>query len=274
MATWKLTIKPGNIDGYVPFQLCKEKSLLGLGWAGAYKQNQATNIDDAKRLVKAEYDKWPYQIKYLLEDVEKGDHIWLHQNGNYYLCKAADEILFGNAIDKDFRELDLGHARKAKWIIVPEIYVSGSIQRGTIARRMIQRIWITEKETDFHEFLFRNLSKNAKWQLAIDDLELKKEISQMQIIDMFSLMSPDDVEDIVSAYLQSQGWVLIKSTCFRSKPVFEFSMLNQNHETCQVQVKSGKHPTLAPSDYVSYTDQQKIIFLFFNKSKPVSRICN
>jgi hypothetical protein len=119
------------------------------------------------------------------------------------------------------------------------------------------------------DYRSRNLSKNAKWQPAIDDLKLKKEISQMQIIDMFSLMSPDDVEDIVSAYLQSQGWVLIKSTCFRSKPVFEFSMLNQNHETCQVQVKSGKHPNpLAPSDYVSYTDQQKIIFLFSTNQSP------
>ena len=71
MTTWKLTIKPDNIDGYDPFQLCKKKSLLGVGWAGAYRQNQATNINDAKRLVKAEYGNWPDQIKYLLEDVKK-----------------------------------------------------------------------------------------------------------------------------------------------------------------------------------------------------------
>ena len=269
MTTWKLTIKPDNIEGFDPFQLCKDKSLLGVGWAGAYKENQATNIDDAKALVKAKYNKWPYPIKYLLEDVKQGDHVWLHQNGNYYLCKASDEIMIGESIDKNFISYDLGHARKAQWITVPEGYVSGSIQRGTIAQRMIQRIWITEKEQEFHEILFNNLSTNPEWQPDINDSILKNEISKMQISDMFSLMSPDDVEDVVSAYLQSQGWLLIKSTCFRSKPVFEFTMQNKNHETCHVQVKSGKHPNpLSPSDYLQYTSQQKTIFLFSTNQNP------
>ena len=269
LTTWKLTIKPCNIAGYDPFQLCKSKSLLGVGWAGAYKENQAANIADAKVLVKAEYNKWPYPIKYLLEDVKQGDHIWLHQNGNYYLCKASNEIVIGKAIDNDFISYDLGHARKATWITVPEIYVSGSIQRGTIAQRMIQRIWITEKEKEFHEILFNNLLKNPDWQPDISDSIQENEISKMQILDMFSLMSPDDVEDVVSAYLQSQGWILVKSTCFRSKPVFEFTMLNKDHETCHVQVKSGKYPnSLPPSYYSKYTAPQKSIFLFSTNQNP------
>lgn len=269
MATWKLTIKPDNEEKFDPFKLCKAKSIIGVGWSGAYKEKQATDIAEAKSLVKKEYDKWPYQIKYLLEDVEAGDHVWIHQNGNYYLCKANDEILFGKAIDENFLNYDIGHARKAKWVEIPEKYVSGSIQRGTIAQRMIQRIWIAEKEQEFHEILFKNLSTNKDWQPNINENVLKDAISQMLISDMFALMSPDDVEDVVAAYLQKFGWILIKSTCFRSKPVFEFMMLNKNNITCHVQVKSGKHPdTLPPENYKQYTSQEKLIYLFSTNKNP------
>lgn len=269
MATWKLSIKPDNEKGFDPFKLCRNKSLLGVGWAGAYKEKQAKNIDEAKVLVKAEYDDWPYPIKYLLEDVKNGDHIWLHQNGTYYLCKATDEIVLGEDIDRDFMSYDLGHARKAKWIIVPEIYVSGSIQRGTIAQRMIQRITISEKEQEFHEILFNNLSTNPEWKPDIKVSILEDKISEMGILDLFALMSPDDVEDVVSAYLQNQGWVLIKSTCFRSKPVFEFTMQKKDHETCHVQVKSGHYPDpLPPEKYSTYVTQEKTIYLFSTNQNP------
>jgi len=269
LRTWKLTIKPDNVKGFDPFLLCKKKSLLGVGWANAYKEEQPANISEAKVLVKNKYKKWPYAIKYLLEDVELGDHVWLHQNGSYYLCIASDEIVMGEAIDNDFISYDLGHSRKAKWVEVPELFVSGSIQRGTIAQRIIQKIWITEKEQEFHEILFKNLSKTIDWRPEINTSILETEISKMQIFDLFSLMTPDDVEDVVSAYLQSQGWVLIKSTCFRSKPVFEFTMLNRNSETCHVQVKSGKSPNpLPPSKYLKYISNKKTIFLFSTNQNP------
>ncbi len=270
MKTWKLSIKPNNSKESDPFKLCKDNSILGVGWAGAYKEIQALNISEAKKLVKAKYNKWPHPIKHLLENVKSGDHIWLHQKGGYFLCKAGEEILFGDSIDKNFLSYDLGHARKAEWIKVPEAYVSGSIQRGTIAQRTIQRIRVTKKEQELHEFLFENLSKNLRWQPPdINQAMFEDKISKMTITDMFSLMTPDDVEDVVSAYLQHQGWVLIKSTCFRSKPVFEFTMLNNNNETCHVQVKSGKTPNpLSPENYRQHTSPGKTIYLFSTHQNP------
>jgi len=272
MNTWKLTIKPDNSKGYDAFKICKDKSLLGLGWSEAYTEKQASNIDEAKRLVKEKFGKWPYALKYLLEELKEGDHVWIHQKGKYYLCKAKDEIFFGKSIDDDFLNYDLGHARKAKWIEegIPEEYVSGTIQRGTIAQRMIQKISISEKEQEVHNKIFNELSRNPKWQPVIDEDELSRRISKIQVDDLFSLMSPkDDFEDVISAYLQSQGWVLIKSTCFRSKPKFEFSMLNKDNKVCRVQVKSGKHPNcLRPSDYSQFVSNKNIIFLFSTHKNP------
>jgi len=270
MNTWKLTIKPESSKEYDSFDICEKKSLLGVGWSIAYTEKQASNIDEAKELVKEKFGKWPSAIKYLLEDVKEGDHVWIHQKGKYYLCKAKDEILFGKSIHKDFLSYDLGHARKAEWIKIPEEYVSGTIQRGTIAQRMIQKISISEKEQEVHNKIFNELSRNSEWQPVIDEDELSSRISKIQVDDLFPLMSPkDDFEDVISAYLQSQGWVLIKSTCFRSKPEFEFSMLNKKNKVCRVQVKSGKHPNcLRPSDYSQFVSNKNIIFLFSTHKNP------
>ena len=220
-------------------------------------------------LVKAKYNgKWPYAIKYLIEDVEVGDHVWIHQKGEYYLCKAEEKILFGKSIDDEFLSLDLGHARKAKWLNIPERYVSGSIQRGTIARRSIQKINILKKEEDYHDFIFNKLSDDQNWQPDIKIDELSRLVSKIKIDNLFSLMSSDDFEDVISAYLQSKEWVLIKSTCFRSKPKYEFSMLNKESKVCHVQVKAGTPSCrLRPSDY-STNERDEIVFLFSTHKNP------
>lgn len=270
MNTWKLSIKPDSKKGFSAFSKCKDKSLLGLGWHHAYLSEKPSNLADAKRLVKGKWKKWPYQLKYLLEDMKVGDHVWIHQNGKYYLCKPTDDsILYGNSIDTDYESYDLGHARKARWVLVPDKFVTGSIQRGTIAPRTIQKIKISDKETKFNVYIFRELLKNAIWEPKIDIGELAKLLKGISLTDLFSLMSPDDVEDVVSAYMQDQGWMLIKSTCFRSKPKFEFSMLNNKGEIAHIQVKSGKSPnSLMPEQYRGYSGSKNLIYLFTTNKKP------
>lgn len=270
MNTWKLSIKPDSQEGFDAFKKCKEKSLLGLGWHHAYLSQQPSDLLEAKKLVKGKWDKWPYQLKYLLEDMKAADHVWIHQNGEYFLCEVRDEsILYGSAIDPDFSSYDLGHARNATWVNVPEEFVTGAIQRGTIARRMIQKIGITEREVNFNRLLFAKLSENPTWEPRINTEILAESLASIPPLQLFSLMSPDDVEDIVSAYLQDKGWVLIKSTCFRSKPFFEFSMLNKNGDHGYVQVKSGKNPDqLRPEKYEKHAGDKNSVFLFSTNQNP------
>lgn len=263
MSTWKLSIKPDSESGFNPFNLCKEKSLLGVGWSGAYKSEQAQSLSEAKALVKEHFDNWPYALKKLLEEVKNGDHVWLHQQGSYYLCRAKDEIVFGNEIDEKFVDYDLGHARKADWVKVPEIFVSGVVQRGTIAPKMIQRIYISENEKKCHDVIFEKLIINNNWLPDIDESLLTLKLGLMDKQDLFSIMTPDEIEDMVSSYLQDEGWILVKSTCFRSKPMFEFSMVNKKSNVCYVQVKSGKYPDqLPPANYEEFTSLNKTIVLF------------
>ena len=264
MNTWKLSIKPDSKKGFNAFFKCKEKSLLGLGWHHAYLSKNPSDLEEAKRLVKEKWKKWPYQLKYLLEDMKVDDHVWIHQNGKYYLCKPTDEmILYGGMIDSDYDSYDLGHARKAIWVVVPDKFVTGVIQRGTIAPRTIQKINVIGKEVEYNNYLFDQLKKNSAWEPKINIDMLKKLLENITPLELFSLMSPDDVEDVVSAYLQDDGWMLIKSTCFRSKPKFEFSMLNKDGDIAHIQVKSGNSPDpLKPEDYNDYANTHNLIYLF------------
>lgn len=267
MKTWKLTIKPKSKSGYDAFEVCRDNSLIGVGWSEACKESHSTNLEDTKKFYKG---KLPYQIKYLMEDVEAGDHVWIHQGGHYYLCKVENnEMIIGKDIHKDFKKLDLGHARRAKWIEVSDVLVSGVVQRGTIAQRMIQRIHLEKFEEDYNEILYSKISENKKWIPNISENVLKKLGSNLSEENFYTQITTDDAEDIVSAYLQSKDWILIKSTCFRSKPEFEFSMLNKKREYCSVQVKSGKYPvSLKPICYKKYVSDNKFVYLFTTNDNP------
>lgn len=270
MNTWKLSINPDSKKGFNAFKRCQEKSLLGLGWHHAYLLGKPANLLEAKKLVKDKWKKWPYQLQYFLEDMEVNDHVWIHKNGKYYLCKPTDNhVLYGDAIDPDYASYDLGHARKATWVMVPDKFVTGSIQRGVIAQRTIQKIVITDKEAEFNNYIFTRLQQNPNWEPVIDMDELKKSLVKISAQELFSLLSPDDLEDVISAYLQENGWTLIKSTCFRSKPKFEFSMLNKRGEVAHIQVKSGKSPNpLEPENYKDYANNQNLIYLFSTNRHP------
>jgi hypothetical protein len=263
MEIWKFTIKPSSQKGYDAFRFCKENSYIGLGWSGAYKDKSPYEFNEAKTLLKERYNKIPYQAKHLVESVKENDHLWIHKSGKYYLCIAGKDSLFGRNITENFLNYDLGHVRNVTWIEVPEIFVSGAIQRGIIAQRMIQKIKISEAEKTYSSLLAKKLLENPTWLPVIDDEIFSKSLKGIDIYELFSMMSPDDLEDIVSFYLQSKGWFLTKSTCYRSKPFFEFSMQNTKNETCYVQVKSGKAPNkLAPIDYKEHISERSYIYLF------------
>jgi hypothetical protein len=267
MQTWKLSLKPSCNPGYDPFDYCKENNFISLGWAHYYSDRpSATTIEEAKEAAYT-YNKvasWPSALRTLMEKVEIGDHVWIHQRGKYFLCKVIEGFAIGAAIHEEFEENDLGHARRAIWVEVPQELISGTVQRGTIAKRMIQRIYLSEKEAEYNELLFKNLSANSTWRPEINDTQFPAILSKPDSRDTtFSLMTPDDVEDMVAMYLQDKGWKIIKSTCFRSKPEYEFSMLHSSGQYGAVQVKSGKYPAqLAPSSFQDEAAKGTQVFLF------------
>ena len=264
MNIWKLSIKPDSKKSNIEtLDKCLNKNIVCVGWHHEYLNSHPKDLSEAKNIVKKRWGKWPYQLTSFLIKLKKDDYIWIHQNGFYYLCVVTSNTLkFGKDIDDEFDKYDFGHAREVQFVKVPEKYVSGKIQRGTIARRMIQRIKLNDNEKSYVAELFKKLQNNKNWILDEKALNsLKNNIKQADIEDIFSALSPDDTEDIIAAYLQTKGWIIIKSTCFRSKSNFEFEMLHRDGTTGYIQVKTGSIK-LDPKKYEKYKNSNMKIFLF------------
>lgn len=259
MQTWKFSIKPDSRPGFDAFNKCKELGVVGIGWSHVYEKDQPKDYEQAKEIWDIGQNR---EINKLFFEIQDGDHLWIHKNGHYYLCVAGNVRYIAREICDDFMNYDLGHAIKVKWINVPEGLVTGTIQRGVIAQRMIQRIRLNESEMKLSKYLQENIVDGCLEFPLITNGDLAEKLNLIGER-IFQLMSPDDIEDVVSASLQTNGWILIKSTCFRSKPKFEFSMINKVGKIGLVQVKSGHWPdSLVPTGYKQYLSGENEIFLF------------
>lgn len=278
MQVWKMTIKPSKAhEDRNPFSWCRERGVVGVGWAEAYKGLAVERSSDS--LLGLFQKGWPepksvpHEIRKLFEEVSAEDIVWLHKDGAFYLCEISDDqCLCGPMIGDDFFENDIGHARRASWIEVPEDLVPGSVQRATIAPRMIQRIKCSEVEIQYFQRIKEVLNRNPAWRPVFDFAGLTRCISELPARQLFAYMSPDDCEDIVAGYLQDQRWLLVKSSCFRSKPRYEFRMVRETNqgerEVAYVQVKSGPNVQLRPDSYAKDCGERRTVFLFSASPDP------
>lgn len=270
MQTWKFSIKPDSDAGFDAFAKCKELKLVGIGWSHGYEERQPRDYEEAKELIKKKWGTSEInEIKKLFSEIQPGDHLWMQKHGHYYLCVAGEKKYIGREICEDFRRYDLGHAIGATWIKVPDELVSGSIQRGIIARRMIQRINLSNVEISLDQHIETKLREDPNWFPKFNLDIVKERIETIDEQSLFGIMTPNDMEDVVASKLQTEGWILIKSTCFRSKPQFEFSMINREGKSGLVQVKSGNWPiSLPPIRYKEYLNEGNMIFLFTTHPEP------
>lgn len=244
---------------------------MGIGWSYVFKNHTILSLEDSYRALKELEEKerkMSGAVKTLMDEVKEGDLVWIHQAGDFFLCKVSDnEPVLGAAIDKEYQEYDLGHARNAKWVLVPEVLVSGHVQRCTIAPRTIQRIRCSEAEKESFNFMHSELARDPQWFPDMDETETGAMLRTTPYEELLELLSPDDHEDLVAAYLQFQGWTLVKSTCYRSKPKFEFRMVRAGPSFAHVQVKSGRVP-LMPSEYRNCVSEGDRVFLYSTHEMP------
>lgn len=265
MSTWKLSIKTGNHRSDEAFDLCKEKSIVAIGWSDYYRERRYENIDKLFAELRLRGDNIPPAVNCLAKRVRKDDFIWIHQRGEYHLCKVRDEqVLLGSEITPDFLHMDVGHARNVEWVTVPVFLVPGKVLRGTISPRTIQQIG-SEPDVRLEKYfgvIHGKLLKNKDWKPDLDDSHVTAEIRSPSQEELLSMMSPQDLEDIVAAYLQrEQGWTLLHSTWFKSRPEFEFTMVKPGPKYGFVQIKSGDI-SLSPEEYSVYLDGKDQVILF------------
>jgi hypothetical protein len=82
---------------------------------------------------------------------------------------------------------------------------------------------------------------------------------ETQHLDLFSMLSDEDLEDIVGLYLQVRGYLIVPSSCKRDTPNYEFVMYHrETGRSCVAQVKSGN----ATIDVRAFGNEADDIYVF------------
>lgn len=248
---WRINIKTAAQDGIDPRKFCIERNIAGIGWG---VESKFDGYEEYIKLAEKKYyyiekrDKgwWP-AINSLSNRMQNNDLCWTRDvNGIYYIGRINGEWEPRNT--KDCIDADIRNIRQCFWCKVGEAdKVPGKVLNSFRPARVLQKV-NGESVKIYTMLLYNKLS---------DDYEYKfTKIS----FDLFSLLSPEDCEDLVGLYLQERGYRLFPSSKRRDTMGIEFVLKHtETGKKAVVQVKQGESPILIIDDYFERADE---VYLF------------
>ncbi len=232
MNIWRIHIRPsgGRENHKRAFKFCLESNVIGMGWRVNLDNNEViTNYKEYWSDGEAIYGtpSWRSNVGRFINDVSIGDLIWTRNSqGVYYLGRIE-----GNW---EYRESDASiHAdilniRKTNLFEVGlESKVPGKVISAFRAGRTLQKIH-GNTTAIYSKYLFNELKKQQIYSLDKKGL------------DIFKLLSADDVENVVYVYLQTKGYVAYPSGRKADTMSYEFILKDRKtYNEAVVQVKTG-----------------------------------
>lgn len=230
--TWRIHIRPkaGKADAPYSFGLCLDRGVLGCGWAVDVAEDARLSPEEYLKLNEVEHGQGQSRTVRLLMGIEEGDLIWTRSTtGIYYLGKVVGPWEY--RAGREYVDADVVNVRPVRFIEVgTEDQVPGSIVSCFRPSRTLQRIM---DET-------ANLYSRTFWgQSSGGSLETPGEA---QPADIFSLLSAEDVEDLIFVYLQHLGWIVRPARRRAQTIAYEFTLVDREGREAVVQVKTGKTP--------------------------------
>lgn len=228
---WRLIIKTNAQPGIDPHQFCISQGILGVGW-----QVPARNPLDwdtyYKRGETAYYNKegckgwWP-AVNAVGRRMQLNDLCWTRNpRGEYFLGRITSNWRYARSARH--LDADVVNIRRCKWFRVGLVdAVPGKVVNSFIPNRALQ---VVDDETVsiYSQFLFNKLSGTKVYALPTHQL------------DLYSLLSSEDLEDIVGLYLQQRGFSVIPSSCKSHTASYEYTLRHRTSgREAIVQAKSG-----------------------------------
>lgn len=236
MKIWRLTINTSAQEGVDPRKFCIEKNFLGFGWGvgatGPLDWSEYEKLGTEIYYNKVDRDNgwWP-AANAIHNRMEVGDLCWTRDwDGRYFLGRVEGPWKY--CTTEEHISTDVVNVRPCRWFYIgTDDAVPGKVLNSFRTGRTLQAVH--DRTTNIYSKLIYNSAEmDCKYELPIENMDL----------DLFSLISPEDCEDIVGIYLQEVlGYRLIPSTCRASTAVTEF-VLRKRDRKALVQVKQGYVP--------------------------------
>lgn len=211
---------------------CLQNGRSGMGWRLHKSRGTATWIEYVESTGHLNTNVRRFH------DLGVGTLLWTREpSGEYWLGEVKGEWEYlDNAAAREF---DLFCTRPTKWIqIGTEEKVPGKVVNAFRSQRTLQRIGDPGARAYTNRIFARASSPDLELDVVDPDVVLR------------SLIGAEDLEDLVSVYLQVRyGYVLVSR--FRSTPGYEYVLKGARGETIVASVKSGETPVsldLLPAD--------------------------
>ena len=278
---WRLQTRTDSKDSKKISRYCLDHKVAALGWSikddhiNKYNPEAITEIQEKRKKIKnieGYYDvvrtyglyginnkKRLIAVDMLLE-VEKGDYIWMRDNGIYYLGYVGDKLRYKyNSRNKALEHDAANQIKGVVWKpIGDESQVPGAVATAFIRGRTIQRI------NKSHMFEY---AEYAFWEKPLILENSNKDFLQQLFYDC---LSPNDCEDLVCLYLYDRkGYVTIPSTNKIATELYECVLVNPlNGKLAYPQVKKGD-VELNTNKYIDLIkdNPNKEVYLFSSEDK-------
>ena len=278
---WRLQTRTDSSSGEKISKYCLDNDVAALGWsikddhiknynpeAIIEIQEKRKNIEDINQYYDVVRTYGLYGINRkkrliavdMLTEVEKGDYIWMRDNGIYYLGHVTEKSEYIYNSDDDALDFDAANQiTEVKWErIGDESQVPGAVATAFIRGRTIQRI--------NKDYMFE-YAEYAFWGKPLI-LENSKEEFLQQLF--YDCLSPNDCEDLVCLYLYDRkGYVTIPSTNKIATELYECVLVDPlNGKLAYPQVKKG-NIELNSNDYIELIKEHpnKEVYLFTSEGK-------
>lgn len=263
MQVWRIHLKNDIAEGYTRqdlFDFCMKEKLIGVGWG---EINTRINSEKAIRKQAELYDVQTPAIKALnaMRQMKLNDLIWTYVNNDYYLCRVIG--LWENSKPSDIHnKLDISNYVNVEWLkIGMEQNVPGKVLNSFRPSSSAQKINDVE---DISMYIWNKYSNNNTYQIQKTD------------INIWSVLSPEAIEEIVLLYLQAEmGYHIYSSTVKYAFPIYECQMVNNSGKKAYPQVKSGA-VTLNANDYMTAIEEDPTaeVYLFATSEKYIKNNCS
>ena len=231
---WRLNIKTDAQEGINPHGFCIEGNIMGVGWP-VETDEQDLDWESYCELGEEEYYRnndrgwWP-AVNALHNRMNILDLCWTrNSDGIYYLGRITGDWEYENTHEN--READVVNVRDCEWYEVGLVdSVPGKVVNSFIQPRTAQQV-NGDSVNLYSRYLYNQLCTEPLYDLAGEHGD----------VDLFTLISAEDCEDVVGIYLQEEGYRLIPSSCKSSTSRYEFVLKNrETGRRAVVQVKQGQ----------------------------------
>lgn len=252
---WKMVIKPDFEVGEDPFEYCRKNNILGCGWRLLDKNDNKImpkDIEECEKLGREQYDHARGFVVsiHALKEIEIDDLIWTRDEGVYYLCRVTGKWRYDNS-EESYRN-DVLNVIPVEFIEVGTIEnVPGKVVNSFRARSAIQRIH-GNPALEASKMIYNNKTGVKYYDVTSVDKD-----------DILEMFLPEDVEEIISLYLQCEkDYLIYSSTNKVDTEKYEFVAVSRDgSHLCYPQVKTG-HVQLDFNEYDCLAQKGNKVYLF------------